>query len=127
MDLVKFLRAQWDRAAAVAALVCGILALVLGYIGISATPWTSEQLPYIVSGGIAGVFLLGVAATLYVSADLRDEWRKMDDLDRHLVALLEQHDSATHNAASNGSTSPGRQDRRRSRAAAERAFGAEAE
>lgn len=89
MDLVKLIRAQWDRAAAVAALAVGVVALILGYVGVSSTGFLAEQLPYIVSGGIAGLFCLGLAATLYLSADLRDEWRKLDDIDRRLAAMEE--------------------------------------
>lgn len=87
MDLAKLLRSQWDRAAAVLALGVGVLALVLGYIGVSSTAYTAEQMPYLISGGIAGVFLLGLAATLYLSADIRDEWRKLDAIDQKLAGL----------------------------------------
>ena len=87
MDFLKLVRAQWDRSAAVAALVIGALALLLGYVGISGTGFSAEQMPYIVSGGITGLFCLGVAATLYLSADLRDEWRKLDDIEQRLAAL----------------------------------------
>jgi len=99
MDLVKLLRAQWDRALAVAAVIGGVVALILGYRGISGTPFTAEQLPYIISGGITGLFLIGLAATLYLSADLRDEWRKMDELDEHLVQLIELQQKAPETAA----------------------------
>ena len=34
---------------------------------------------------MAGLFLLGLGALLWLSADLRDEWRKLDAIDRHLV------------------------------------------
>jgi hypothetical protein len=87
MDFLKLVRLQWDRAAAVAALVLGALALLVGYLGISGTGFAAEQLPYIVSGGITGLFCLGIAATLYLSADIRDEWRKLDDIDRRLEAI----------------------------------------
>ena len=87
MDLAKLLRSQWDRAAAVLALGVGVLALILGYIGESSTVYTAEQMPYLISGGIAGVFLLGLGATLYLSADIRDEWRKLDAIDQKLAGL----------------------------------------
>ncbi len=87
MDFLKLIRAQWDRSAAVAALVIGVLALILGYVGISGTGFSAEQMLYIVSGGITGLFCLGIAATLYLSADLRDEWRKLDDIEQRLAAL----------------------------------------
>jgi hypothetical protein len=74
MDLMTFLRRQWDRVAAWAAILLGALVLVLGYLGISGTPHVAEQLPYFISAGLTGIFLLGVAGMLWVSADLRDEW-----------------------------------------------------
>jgi len=44
----------------------------------------AEQLPYIISAGIGGMFLLGLGAMLWLSADLRDEWRKLDRIERRL-------------------------------------------
>jgi hypothetical protein len=41
----------------------------------------------VVGGGLVGIFLLGVAAVLWLSADLRDEWRKLADLDESLGRL----------------------------------------
>jgi hypothetical protein len=76
-------RSQWDRATAGACLLLGAVALIVGYFGVSGTPYTAEQMPFIVSGGFVGLFLVGVAATLWLSADLRDEWRKLDALEEH--------------------------------------------
>ena len=81
MELVTYIKAQWDRVGAWAAIAIGALALLLGWLGISNTPYVPEQLPYIISGGLLGVFLLGVGGMLWLSADLRDEWRKLDDLE----------------------------------------------
>ena len=50
----------------------------------SGSPYAAAQLPYIISGGIGGIFLLGVGATLWLSADLRDEWRKLDCIEEAL-------------------------------------------
>jgi hypothetical protein len=88
MNLVQLLRNQWDRAAACLATIAGAVVLLLGYLGISGTSYTQEQLPYLVSGGAFGLFLLGVAGILWLTADLRDEWRKLDDLDEHLQTLI---------------------------------------
>ena len=98
MDLLKLLRAHWDRAAAAGALTGGVVALALGYAGVSRTAFIAEQIPYVVSGALVGIFLLGVAATLYLSADLRDEWRKLDDLDRRL-ADLQRHEAVKGNGS----------------------------
>jgi hypothetical protein len=81
VELLTYIKAQWDRVGAWAAILIGALALLLGWLGISNTPYVAEQLPYIISGGLVGVFLLGVGGMLWLSADLRDEWRKLDDLE----------------------------------------------
>ncbi|MGH7748759.1 MAG: hypothetical protein ACREQ5_28955 [Candidatus Dormibacteria bacterium] len=85
--LLTILRAQWDRIAAIVAVVLGGLAMLNGWIGVSGTALTAEQMPYIVSGGLVGIFLVGVAAVLWLSADLRDEWRKLADLEERLESL----------------------------------------
>jgi hypothetical protein len=43
---------------------------------------TYEQLPYILSGGLFGLSMIMVGTGLWLSADIRDEWRKLDELDR---------------------------------------------
>ena len=85
MDIVKYVRNQWDRTGAWLCVIGGAVALLVGYLGVSGTLNTGEQLPYVVSGGLVGLFLLGFGALLWLSADLRDEWRKLDAIDRHLV------------------------------------------
>lgn len=92
MDPVTFTRAQWARVVSVVLLGLGVLAIILGYVGVSGTPFTAEQLPYIASGAVGGIFLLGMAATLYISADLQDEWKKLDDIDQHLDDLEDYWD-----------------------------------
>lgn len=65
---------RWERALAVLSLVVGALALLIGWLGMSRATLTTEQLPYLASGGLLGLFALGLAATLWLSADLRDEF-----------------------------------------------------
>lgn len=77
MEIVKYLRLQWDRAGAVLALVLGIVVLSIGYLGTANTEYIAKQIPYLISGGLVGMMLLTVAAVLWISADLRDEWRVM--------------------------------------------------
>jgi hypothetical protein len=81
MEFLSWVRDQWDRVGAVVLVVVGALALLLGWLGISDAVLPSEQLPYLLSGGLVGVFLLGLGTTLWLSADLRDEWRKLDRLE----------------------------------------------
>ena len=87
MELFKWLRLQWDRVFGIAFVVTGAVALLTGWSKVSATPYPAEQMPYVVSAGLGGLFLLGVGATLWHSADLRDEWRKLDRLEEKLDAL----------------------------------------
>jgi hypothetical protein len=85
MDTAKWLRLQWDRGLAWVLVGVGALALIIGWVGVSSTAYAAEQLPYIISGGLGGIFLLGVGATLWLSADLRDEWRKLDRIEEALA------------------------------------------
>ncbi|MGH9037716.1 MAG: hypothetical protein ACRD0O_18310, partial [Acidimicrobiia bacterium] len=78
--------------------------------------YPAQQMPYIVSGGLGGIFLIGLSATLWLSADLRDEWRKLDRVEdtfsdlNHRLARLEGQSSGAgaapetaHPAPPNGS------------------------
>ena len=77
MNPMTFLRAQWDRVGAWVCIAGGAIVLLLGWWGISGTTNVGRQLPYIISGGLFGVFLLGIGGLLWVSADLKDEWREL--------------------------------------------------
>lgn len=89
MGLLNWVRTQWDRAAALGVLAVGLLALLLGWVGVSGNANVAKALPYVVSGGLLGIFLMGVAATLWLSADLRDEWRELHGI---RLMLREQMD-----------------------------------
>ena len=84
MNLVSLAKKQWDRSAAIVFTVIGMIALIKGWLGVRGTPVLAEQTRYIVSGGIGAVFFLGVGATLWLSGDLRDEWRKLDRIEESL-------------------------------------------
>ena len=87
MGLVSFLKLHWDRVAAVVATIAGAVALIIGWNGMSESPFAAGQIPYLLSGGIGGIFLLGLAGLLWLSADLRDEWAKLDRLEQRLERL----------------------------------------
>jgi len=90
---------QWDRVGAWAAVAIGALLLLVGWLEVSSKVYPGEQIPYVVSAGLGGLFLLGVGAVLWISADLRDEWRKLDEIDTSLdgieAALLADRSSTT--------------------------------
>ncbi|MGQ0629717.1 MAG: hypothetical protein ACT4P1_01645 [Sporichthyaceae bacterium] len=81
MEFVKWCRLQWDRALAVVAGVSGIVLVVLGWVGVSDTAFIAEQVPYVISYGIGGLVLIVLGATLWLSADMNDEWRTLDRLE----------------------------------------------
>jgi hypothetical protein len=84
-DIVGWVRLQWDRAGAWVCLLAGVVTLFVGWLGVSATAYTAKQLPYIAGCGLGGMFLLGTSAMLWLSADLRDEWRKLDRIEKAII------------------------------------------
>jgi hypothetical protein len=79
---VDSIKQQWDRALALVAAAVGVTALLLGWVGVSGASLVTQQIPYLVSGAVVGLLAFGVASTLWISADLRDEWAKLDDIYR---------------------------------------------
>ena len=69
-----------DRRRTAGALIAaaGIVALVLGWGGVSDAPVLSAQLPYIVSGGLIGLALLGVGLMLVMESALGRERSRLD-------------------------------------------------
>ncbi len=98
MEFVNWCRLQWDRALAVAAIIAGVVLVILGWAGVSDTAYIAKQVPYVVSYGIGGLVLVIIGATLWLSADMNDEWRTLDRLeaagrssgDRAEIAALAQ-------------------------------------
>ena len=95
MDFKRFLRAEWDRVAGYAFVLAGVVALVFGFVGVRTAADVIDEISYLVTGGIGAIFLLGVGATLLLSADLHDDFRKLDrvevKLDAIHQALVERH------------------------------------
>lgn len=109
MDFVTFVRNQWDRVAAWLLVALGALFLLLGWLGVSDAVLTTEQLPYIISGGLGGVCCIGIGIALWLSADLRDEWTALRTIaDRLEIDLDAPPDtiaaSSEENPTSNGRT-----------------------
>lgn len=82
--LARLVRNQSDRSAALVLAALGLLVIWLGWLGVSSHALPSEQIAYLASGAVFGLFLLGISATLWVSADMRDEWRKLDAIAEEL-------------------------------------------
>ena len=89
-NLVRWLTVQWDRALAILAVVIGLVVILLGWRGVSGAELPAQQLPYLASGAVLGIFALGLGCTLWISAYLRDEWAKVDEVHQVLIRLEEQ-------------------------------------
>src|SRR5581483_6678216 len=87
VDVLTWLRAQWDRVLGFALVAAGAIALVVAYEKAADTRYLAEQITVLISGGLGGIFCLGAGATLLVCADIRDAWRKLDRIEAVLVHL----------------------------------------
>jgi hypothetical protein len=107
MHLTRWLRAEWDRVAGYASIAVGLVVLLTGINGVRHAEDVVDQLAYLTSGGIGAMFLLGVGATLLLSADLHDDWRKLNRVEQKLdrvEALLQEARDPAPQAAPGGET-----------------------
>jgi hypothetical protein len=84
----------------------GFLLVLIGYLGISREALVAKQLPYLISGGIGGIALVGFGAMLVGTEDLKRTYERIDRLedlvaDLH-AALLSRPDAPV--PSSNGET-----------------------
>jgi hypothetical protein len=80
----------------------GLLLVLFGYLGISREALVAKQLPYLISGGILGLALVGFGAMLVGTEDLKRTQERIDRLetlvaDLHNV-LLSRPDAPTLSA-----------------------------
>jgi hypothetical protein len=80
-----FVRANPRLVASIALLVVGIIFVILGWYGAAYTNILTEQIPYLISGGLLGAALIIVAGFLASSASLERENR---ELRRDLVRAI---------------------------------------
>ncbi|HZQ77459.1 MAG TPA: hypothetical protein VFE55_09025 [Acidimicrobiia bacterium] len=106
--LAKLVRYQWDRTLAAGLVVGGLVAVIVAWALASGTVLTFEQIPYLMSGGLIGVCLVAVGGTLWLSADLRDEWRKLDRLEQAVLGTGPEIDATDAATAPVTAAAPGR-------------------
>jgi hypothetical protein len=70
-------------------LALSALFILFGWIGVSGTPVVAKQIPYVVSGGIAGVFLAVFGAYFLATEELRKDSGRLDRLERMVLELHE--------------------------------------
>jgi hypothetical protein len=71
----------WVLAAA------GALALFLGWYGVSGQALTAKQLPYLASGGLAGIALFLIAGVFLATDDVRRQFVRLTALERKIDEL----------------------------------------
>ena len=63
--------------------------ILVGWIGVSGTPIVAKQIPYVVSGGIAGGLLAIAGAYFLATEELRKDSGRLDRLERMVQELHE--------------------------------------
>ncbi|MGH2794161.1 MAG: hypothetical protein ACRDKG_07620 [Actinomycetota bacterium] len=107
-DMRAFVRANARILAAVALLIVGIVIVLLGWYGAAHTNILTEQVPYLISGGLLGMALIIVAAVIGSSASLERENRELRrDLTRLLSSGGQRFGGASLAPASRGRTDDG--------------------
>ena len=70
MDVRVWLRSNWERSLGVVCLVGGSAATAGSFLGVRSSRFLIEDLSYLLSGGVGGLLLIGVGATLLVTGHL---------------------------------------------------------
>jgi hypothetical protein len=68
-------------------LAISALFILFGWIGVSGTPVVAKQIPYVVSGGIFGVFLAVFGGYFLATEELRKDSGRLDRLERMVLEL----------------------------------------
>lgn len=85
-----FWRWVWDSVRPVLGYVfvgLGLLALLIGWYGVSGSAIVAKQLPYVVSGGLLGVALVVLGARFLLLQDLHRDSGRLDRLETMVLEL----------------------------------------
>jgi hypothetical protein len=85
-DALIWCRAQWDRIAGTACILVGAVVLILTFQAVANTRFVVDQIALVTSGGLGALFLVAVGVMLRFQSDFHDEWRKLDRIERALLA-----------------------------------------
>lgn len=67
----------------------GAAALFFAWYGVSGTPVTAKQLPYVISGGLTGVALVVLAAAFLATEDIRRQLGHLEGVERRVDDLYQ--------------------------------------
>lgn len=85
--LRRYLEAAGVQVIGVGLCVVGFLVLIYGWYKISNEAIVSLQIPYLVSGGIGGVLLMGFGGVLILTHNMRLDNRRLETLEETIAEL----------------------------------------
>jgi len=121
--LASFRQLEWRQALGALLVGIGLIAIIIGWWGVSGTSLDWKQIPYLVSGGIGGASLIGLGIAFFVSWEhsrdraalravllrLRFLESALDNLSRPPTDVLQNEvDPRRRHAANNGAAGPPR-------------------
>lgn len=72
------------KAVAAVSAVLGLVAVVIGYLGVRKEDDIVLQLPYLASGGVGGLALIGIGAMALIRAQMREQTARFAELTEQL-------------------------------------------
>ena len=86
----------------------GIIVIIVGWYGVSGQALVAKQLPYLISGGLGGVALVGVGAAMISAERRRQDTGRIERLEEMVgelrAVLLAHPDAPTVRVSSTGSS-----------------------
>lgn len=86
MDVAE-LRRRWRTLVGWGLSALGAVLLVAGWFGVSGETLVGKQLPYLISGGIAGLAAIGSGVGLLIAADLRADRERIGRIEAELLEV----------------------------------------
>jgi hypothetical protein len=97
-------RLDWRQAVGVALIAAGLISLLIGYVGISGTKDTYDQLTYFLSNGIGGAAAIIVGSTVLVIREHVADRQAMAQLDERLSSIDRRLPAEAHRGESRPET-----------------------
>jgi hypothetical protein len=78
------------KALAAALTIAGLIAVLVGYLGVRDESHIELQLPYLISGGLGGLVLMGLGALVLIQYQMRVQARRFAEMTDSLDEWKEQ-------------------------------------
>jgi hypothetical protein len=78
------------KALAAALTIAGLIAVLVGYLGVRDQSHIELQLPYLISGGLGGLVLMGLGALVLIQYQMRIQARRFAEMTDSLDEWKEQ-------------------------------------